>query len=124
MSYISFMRSPIELMAPAAYAVVTLSIRRKTMHKLISALFATALFCAGGTALAANQNSGSGQVDRSGARNGTGVVTGDQGVVTPSDTNTGVGSTGLDQETRAGQNTQEGINTGTRQIPSDKRRSQ
>ena len=91
------------------------------MPKLISTLFATTLICASGAALAGNDK----DTDASQVNSGTstsGVVTGDQGVVSPTDTTTGVGTTGLDQETRAGQNTQEGINTGTRQTP-DKNKS-
>lgn len=90
------------------------------MSKLISTLFATTLICTSGAALAGNDK----DTDASRANSGTtnDVVTGDQGVVSPTDTTTGVGTTGLDQETRAGQNTQEGINTGTRQTP-DKNKS-
>ena len=91
------------------------------MPKLISTLFATTLICASGAVLAGNDK----DTDASRANSGTStndVVTGDQGVVSPTDTTTGVGTTGLDQETRAGQNTQEGINTGTRQTP-DKNKS-
>ena len=91
------------------------------MQKLIPALFAAALACAASAASAANNNDSSSE--RTGASGTTGVVTGDQGVVSPSDTTTGVGTTGLDQETRAGQNTQEGVNTGTRQIPDNKHKS-
>ena len=90
------------------------------MSKLISTLFATMLICTSSAALAGNDK----DTDASRANSGTtgDVVTGDQGVVSPTDTTTGVGTTGLDQETRAGQNTQEGINTGTRQTP-DKNKS-
>ena len=89
------------------------------MQRLIPALLAAILACATTAVSAANNNSS----ERTGASGTTGVVTGDQGVVSPSDTTNGVGTTGLDQETRAGQNTQEGVNTGTRQIPDNKHKS-
>jgi hypothetical protein len=89
------------------------------MQKFIPALCAALLACAAGAASAANNDSS----ERTGANGTTGVVTGDQGVVSPSDTTNGVGTTGLDQETRASQNTQEGVNTGTRQIPDNKHKS-
>ena len=91
------------------------------MQKLIPALFAAALACAASAAAAANNNDSSSE--RTGASGTTGVVTGDQGVVSPSDTTTGVGTTGLDQETRAGQNTQEGVNSGTRNMPPNKHKA-
>ena len=92
------------------------------MQKILSALFAATLLCSSGTILAAGGNNAG--ADRTKDVDGTtGVVTGDQGVVSPTDTTSGVGTTGLDQETRASQNTQEGVNTGTRQIPDDKHKS-
>ena len=89
------------------------------MQRLIPALLAAILACATTAVSAANNNPS----ERTGANGTTGVVTGDQGVVSPSDTTNGVGTTGLDQETRASQNTQEGVNTGTRQIPDNKHKS-
>ena len=91
------------------------------MQKLIPSLFAAVITCASGAALAGqDHDKGTGST---GANGTTGVVSGDKGVVTPSDTSTGVGTVGQDQETRAGQNTQEGVNTGTRQIPDNKHKS-
>ena len=91
------------------------------MQKILSALFAATLLCSSGAIMAAGNNAGA---DRAKGADGiTGVVTDDQGVVSPTDTTSGVGTTGLDQETRASQNTQEGVNTGTRQIPDDKHKS-
>lgn len=91
------------------------------MQKILSALFAASLLCSSGAVLAAGNDAGANQTR--GTDGTTGVVTGDQGVVSPTDTTSGVGTTGLDQETRASQNTQEGVNTGTRQIPDNKHKS-
>lgn len=89
------------------------------MQRIISMCCAMALACSSGFVIAGTSAADSNHADGKAKSRNKDTVSGDAGVVTPSDTNRGVGSVGNDQETRAGQNNQEGVNTGTRTVPSD-----